>query len=77
MNGIILNYNYLRHLHYCIFASGVDEFMYRKQTPSILLLLLPSGSEQHEVLLFGSIQEGILQARHYIVQTEKHTKILV
>ena len=27
-------------------------------------MLLPSGSEQHEVLLFGSIQEGILQARH-------------
>ena len=26
--------------------------------------LLPSGSEQHEVLLFGSIQEGILQAPH-------------
>ena len=25
--------------------------------------LLPSGSEQHEVLLFGSIKEGILQPR--------------
>ena len=29
-----------------------------------LVLLLPSRSEQHEVLLFGSIQEGILQTRH-------------
>ena len=27
-------------------------------------VLLPSGSEQHEVLLFGSIKEGILQALH-------------
>ena len=27
-------------------------------------VLLPSGSEQHEVLLFGSIQDGILQARY-------------
>ena len=35
------------------------------------MLLLPSGSEQHEALLFGSIQEGILQARHCIVQIEK------
>ena len=26
--------------------------------------LLPSGIEQHEVLLFMSIQEGILQSRH-------------
>ena len=26
--------------------------------------LLPPGSEQYEVLLFGSIQEGILQALH-------------
>ena len=26
--------------------------------------LLPSGSEQHEVLLLGSILEGIFQARH-------------
>ena len=26
--------------------------------------LLPSGSEQHEVLLFQSIYEGILQACH-------------
>ena len=33
--------------------------------------LLPPGSEQHEVLLFRSIQEGILQAHHYIVQPEK------
>ena len=24
----------------------------------------PHGSEQHEILLLGSIQEGILQARH-------------
>ena len=32
--------------------------------------LLPSGSEQHEVLQVGSIQEGILQARYEIVQTE-------
>ena len=35
--------------------------------------LLPSGSEQHEVMLFGSIQEGILQASQYILQTEKDT----
>ena len=26
--------------------------------------LLPSGSEQHEVFLFGSIKEGIFQAPH-------------
>ena len=39
--------------------------------------LLPSGSKQHEVLLFGSIQEGILQAHLYIVQTEKKTLKLV
>ena len=26
--------------------------------------LLPSRSEQHEVLMFGSFWEGILQARH-------------
>ena len=32
---------------------------------SILALsLLPSGSEQHEVLPVGSISEGMLQARH-------------
>ena len=30
--------------------------------------LLPSGSKQHEVLQVGSIQEGILQACHSIVQ---------
>ena len=36
-------------------------------------VLLPSGREQHEVLQVGSIQEGILQARHYIVHIEsKH-----
>ena len=29
-----------------------------------LLSLLPSASEQHEVLQVGSIQEGILQACH-------------
>ena len=34
------------------------------------LYLLPSGSEQHEVLQVGSIQGGILQARSYIVQIE-------
>ena len=28
------------------------------------LILLPSRSEQHEVLQVGSIQEGILQAHH-------------
>ena len=28
------------------------------------IILLPSGNEQHEVLLFGSISEGILKARH-------------
>ena len=40
--------------------------------------LLPPGSKQHEVLLFGSIYEGILQARHYLVQIDKkNTKILV
>ena len=39
--------------------------------------LLPTGSEEHEVLLFGNISERILQAHHQIVQTEKHTKILV
>ena len=33
--------------------------------------LLPSGSEQHEVLLFGSIQEGLRQARHLTVQIER------
>ena len=32
--------------------------------------LVLSGSEQHEVLQVGSIQEGILQARHLIVQIE-------
>ena len=43
---------------------------------SVLIAIVPSfqyvenitfttlGSEQHEVLLFGSIKEGILQARH-------------
>ena len=35
------------------------------------MYLLPSGSEQHEVLQVGIIQEGILQACHSIVQTEK------
>ena len=30
----------------------------------LMIVLLPSGSEQHEVLLFESIWEGILQARH-------------
>ena len=30
----------------------------------LIVSLLPSGSEQHEVLPFGSIKEGILQARH-------------
>ena len=40
-------------------------------------VLLPSGSEQHEVLLFGSIQEVILQDRHKIVQIEKKTEILI
>ena len=39
--------------------------------------LLPSGTQQHEVLLFGSIKEGIFQASHYMVQIEKNTKILV
>ena len=39
--------------------------------------LLPSGSEQYEVLLFGSIQEGKLQAHHELVQIEKNTNILV
>ena len=34
------------------------------------IVLLPSGSEQHEVLLFGNIQEGILQVRQYILETE-------
>ena len=29
-----------------------------------ILYLLPSGSEQHEVLQFGSIQEGIIQTHH-------------
>ena len=37
-----------------------------------MLNLLPSGSEQHEVLLFGSISEGILQAHHLIVQIEEN-----
>ena len=41
--------------------------------PTGTVTLLPSGSEQHEVLLFGSIQEGILQARQNILQTEKIT----
>ena len=30
----------------------------------IYKVLLPSGGEQHEVLLFGSTKEGILQAPH-------------
>ena len=33
--------------------------------------LLPSGNDQYEVLLFGSILEGILQAHHSLVQMEK------
>ena len=37
----------------------------------VKMYLLPSGSKQYEVLLFGSIQEGIPQARHYIVQIDK------
>ena len=40
---------------------------------TFLLLLLPSGSEQHEVLVVGSIQEGILQAHQNILQTAKNT----
>ena len=35
-----------------------------KHEGSLAILLLPSRSGQHDVLLFGSIQEGILQARH-------------
>ena len=27
--------------------------------------VLPSGSEQHELLLFRSIQEGILESSHF------------
>ena len=30
----------------------------------VYVYLLPSGSEQHKVLLFGNFWEGILQARH-------------
>ena len=35
-----------------------------RSTTSLEVVLLPSGSELHEVLLFGIIQEGILQALH-------------
>ena len=35
--------------------------------------LLPAGSEQHEVLLFGNIYEEVLQACHQTVQIEKNT----
>ena len=36
--------------------------------------LLPSGGKQHDVLQFGSIQEGILQARHCRVKQKKSTQ---
>ena len=36
--------------------------------------VLPAGSEQHEVLLFRSIQEGILQYGHFCEQNgQKNT----
>ena len=34
-------------------------------TNYIYSILLPSGSEEHEVLWTGSIQEGILHATHF------------
>ena len=44
---------------------GCGEHVKRGPRRGSQLSLLPrTGSEQHEVLLFGSISEGILQARH-------------
>ena len=47
------NMSNFRNAHVALSIFGV------KSHPDTLYLL-PSGSEQHEVLLFGSIQEGIL-----------------
>ena len=44
--------------------------MYVHLSLSLDIIYYPT-SEQHEVLLFGSIQEGLLQARQNILQTEK------
>ena len=53
------------------FERGREMSMYkatvfqRNQIPFFIhCYLLPSGSEQHEVLQVGSIQEGILQVHH-------------
>ena len=43
---------------------GPGEYIRLRSLLQVFLILLPSGSEQHEVLLFESIQEGILQAHH-------------
>ena len=49
-----------------ILTSSISEYVMCE----IKVYLLPSGSEQHKVLQVGSIQEGILQAGHQIVQIE-------
>ena len=69
---------------YMFIAIHIGELCYKDmlnvvyhETCLLDMHLLPIGSEEHEVLLFGSIYEGILQAHHQIVQIEKKpTKIL-
>ena len=49
------------HSHFLNLTCDIEE---NKRQRCAALPLLSSGGEQHEVLLFGSIKEGIFQARH-------------
>ena len=44
--------------------KAIGDFLRKLQVSGLKGYLLPSGSEQHELLLFGSIWEGKLQACH-------------
>ena len=66
--GRLVNEVYMciqRYFACCIIFYSAKLYLFHKVTRTKKHHhLLPSGSEEREVLLFGSIQKGILQARH-------------